>query len=147
MQFRLPTTSPCSDVSVKQLSLTGQDKTMVSKVMVYSLHGYNKVADKIIVYTADKNLDEEKNKSVLGVICLTGVYFLFVCFVALHPKSTDMVMAGLSVHLTTLFSWASLSKRLTSTSCTYFAAVTSAVRHAFVVRHIPDCAMRPRKQV
>ena len=29
-------------------------------------------------------------------------------------------VAGQSVHLTTLFSWASLNKRLTSTSCTYF---------------------------
>ena len=29
--------------------------------------------------------------------------FLFVCFVALLPKSTAMVMAGRSVHLTTLF--------------------------------------------
>ena len=28
---------------------------------------------------------------------------LFVCFVALGPKSTAMVMAGRSVHLTTLF--------------------------------------------
>ena len=28
---------------------------------------------------------------------------LFVCFVALHPKSTAMVMAGRSVHLITLF--------------------------------------------
>ena len=28
---------------------------------------------------------------------------LFVCFVALRPKSTAMVMAGQSVHLTTLF--------------------------------------------
>ena len=28
---------------------------------------------------------------------------LFVCFVALHPKSTAMVMVGPSVHLTTLF--------------------------------------------
>ena len=28
---------------------------------------------------------------------------LFVCFVALRPKSTAMVMAGRSVHLTTLF--------------------------------------------
>ena len=28
---------------------------------------------------------------------------LFVCFVALSPKSTAMVMAGWSVHLTTLF--------------------------------------------
>ena len=27
------------------------------------------------------------------------------CFVALCPKSTAMVMAGQSVHLTTLFSW------------------------------------------
>ena len=27
----------------------------------------------------------------------------FVCFVALSPKSTAMVMAGRSVHLTTLF--------------------------------------------
>ena len=29
--------------------------------------------------------------------------FLFVCFVALRPKSTDMVIAGRSVYLTTLF--------------------------------------------
>ena len=28
---------------------------------------------------------------------------LFVCFVALRPKSTAMVMAVCSVHLTTLF--------------------------------------------
>ena len=45
---------------------------------------------------------------------------LFVCFVALCPKSTAMVMAGRSVHITTLFSWASLNKRVTSNSCTYF---------------------------
>ena len=34
------------------------------------------------------------------------IYALFVClfvFVALHPKSTAMVMARRSVHLTTLF--------------------------------------------
>ena len=31
--------------------------------------------------------------------------FLFVCFGALRPKSTAMVMAGRSVHLTTLFPW------------------------------------------
>ena len=29
--------------------------------------------------------------------------FLFVCFVTLRPKTTAMVMAGWSVHLTTLF--------------------------------------------
>ena len=28
----------------------------------------------------------------------------FVCFVALHPKSTALVMEGWSIHLTTLFS-------------------------------------------
>ena len=30
-------------------------------------------------------------------------FCLFVCFVALRPKSTAMVIAGRSVHLTTLF--------------------------------------------
>ena len=30
-------------------------------------------------------------------------YCLFVWFVALHPKLTAMVMAGRSVHLTTIF--------------------------------------------
>ena len=30
-------------------------------------------------------------------------YFLFVCFVALCPKSTAMAVAGQSVHLTTHF--------------------------------------------
>ena len=34
----------------------------------------------------------------------------FGCFVVLRPKSTAMVMAGRSVHLTTLFTWASLNK-------------------------------------
>ena len=31
------------------------------------------------------------------------LFRLFVCFVALRPKSTAMVMVGRSVHLTTLF--------------------------------------------
>ena len=35
---------------------------------------------------------------------------LFVRFVALRPKSTAMVMAGRSVHLTTLFSWGKLEQ-------------------------------------
>ena len=46
---------------------------------------------------------------------------LFVCFVALRPMSTAMVIAGRSVHLTTLFSWAGLSKRLTSNCAHTFA--------------------------
>ena len=37
----------------------------------------------------------------LLVKCINNV--LFVCFVALCPKSTAMVIAGRSVHLTTLF--------------------------------------------
>ena len=37
---------------------------------------------------------------------------MFCLFV---PKPTAMVMSGRSVHLTTLFSWANLNKRLTST--------------------------------
>ena len=40
-------------------------------------------------------------------------------FVALRPKSTSMVIAGVSSPNHT-FSWASLNKQLTSTSCTYF---------------------------
>ena len=32
-----------------------------------------------------------------------GTLLLFVCFVAFRPKSTAMVMAGRSVHLTTHF--------------------------------------------
>ena len=45
---------------------------------------------------------------------------LFV-FVALRPMSTAMVIAGRSVHLTTLFSWASLNKQLTSNRAHTFA--------------------------
>ena len=41
---------------------------------------------------------------VNGSISLQSVFFfLFICFVALRPKSTAMVMGGRSVHLTTLF--------------------------------------------
>ena len=47
--------------------------------------------------------------------------FVFVCLFALRPKSTAMVIAGRSVHLTTLFSWASLNKQLTSNRAHTFA--------------------------
>ena len=40
-----------------------------------------------------------ENHELVCVVIVT----LFVCFVALRPKSTVMVMAGWSVHLTTLF--------------------------------------------
>ena len=61
---------------------------------------------------------------VKGFLVYTGLnvlYFCFVCFVALRPKSTAMVIAGRSVHLTTLFSWASLNKQLTSNRAHTFA--------------------------
>ena len=35
--------------------------------------------------------------------CFLLFVCLFVCFVALRPKSTAMVIAGRSVHLSTLF--------------------------------------------
>ena len=38
-------------------------------------------------------------------VAMAGIHkklVLFVCFVALRPKSTAMVIAGQSVHLTTL---------------------------------------------
>ena len=40
-----------------------------------------------------------ENQELVYVVIVT----LFVCFVALRPKSTVMVMAGWSIHLTTLF--------------------------------------------
>ena len=40
---------------------------------------------------------QHQNPEFRNFVCL------FVCFVALRPKSTAMVMAGQSVHLTTLF--------------------------------------------
>ena len=60
------------------------------------------------------NKDADQSDQHILICC----FCLFV-FVALRPKSTAMVMVGQSVHLTTLFSWASLDKPITSTLCTY----------------------------
>ena len=46
------------------------------------------------------------HKGLTNVNIQKGMLFCFVClfvFVALRPKSTAMVIAGRSVHLTTLF--------------------------------------------
>ena len=45
------------------------------------------------------------------------MYVLVCCFTS---QATAMVILGPSVHLITLFSWESLNKQLTSTSCTHF---------------------------
>ena len=60
-------------------------------------------------------MDCNTNESLYEVTILHNNFimeFLFVCFVALRPKSTAMVMARRSVHITTLFP----GKALTSTS-------------------------------
>ena len=48
------------------------------------------------------------------MVLLFGLVWFFT------SQSTARVMSGRSVHLTTFFPWASLTKQLTSTSCTYF---------------------------
>ena len=59
-------------------------------------------------------VENDKKDFDLAYVCL------FV-FVALRPMSTAMVIAGRSVHLTTLFSWANLNKQLTSNRAHTFA--------------------------
>ena len=51
------------------------------------------------------------------LVCNVHVFYLGVLSVTF--QSTAMVMLRGLASLTTLFSWASLTKRLTSTSCTY----------------------------
>ena len=76
----------------------------------------NIIIDKDMVDTAIQHISQvyDNNKQV----CL---FVLFVCLFALRPKSTAMVIAGRSVHLTTHFSWASLNKQLTSNRAHTFA--------------------------
>ena len=47
--------------------------------------------------TTDLICQSQCTQHVQSIVCL------FVCFIALRPKSTAMVIAGRSVHLTTLF--------------------------------------------
>ena len=51
------------------------------------------------------------------------ILFNCVCFVALRPKSTAMVMAGRSVHLTTLFFLGKLEQAVNQ----YFEHILSLV--------------------
>ena len=48
-------------------------------------------------------LETEGPRVRASSVSLYYVFVCFVCFVALRPKSTAMVIAGRSVHLTTLF--------------------------------------------
>ena len=69
-------------------------------------------------------MDVDESSELWHLDCrwfIPKVICLFVCLFALRPKSTAMVIAGRSVHLTTLFSWASLNKQLTSNRAHTFA--------------------------
>ena len=52
------------------------------------------------------NIDKCLRENIIAYVHISSKWVLikfFVCFVALRPKSTAMVMVGRSVHLTTLF--------------------------------------------
>ena len=71
------------------------------------------------------------------------VKFLYNCFGLVYcftSQSTAMIMLGWSVHLTTLFSWASLNKRLTSTLCahTFVTLLKSAEWRRMTVKLFHD---------
>ena len=70
-------TSLCSNKSAQLHMNTGLEKKIQRKIV-------------IIILPINFNI-------CFGFVCL------FVCFVALRPKSTSMVMAGWTVPLTTLF--------------------------------------------
>ena len=59
-------------------------------IQIYNIYNFNSL-DSLQVYAAWADWYKH------------DLFVLFVCFVALRPKSTAMVIAGRSVHLTTLF--------------------------------------------
>ena len=66
-------------------------------VKIIDFFSYHFYADDSQLYLTFKPTDQ-----VTGAEAIRRVE-AFVCFVALRPKSTAMVIAGRSVHLTTLF--------------------------------------------
>ena len=75
-----------------------------------------------IKYVPSPGTYKRRGKIIIGLICTKPRFVcLFVCLFALRHKSTAMVIAGRSVHLTTLFSLASLNKQLTSNRAHTFA--------------------------
>ena len=64
----------------------------------------NRCTGQLIYFSLKKKmkrglLSDSKTTWQLNNSCKTEIDYLFVCFVALRPKSTAMVMAGRSVHL------------------------------------------------
>ena len=90
------------------------DSRIIPKELRKSVSNHNKVASVVLRAYGDVTIqisrrvyyspywfkicrsNKNSNASQQLILCL------FVCFVALHPKSTAMVIAGRSVHLTTL---------------------------------------------
>ena len=66
-------------------------------------HGATIHHEAISVQGVSVHLDQLESKFKQSLTDVPRYIILFVCFVSLRPKSTAMVMAGRSVHLTTLF--------------------------------------------
>ena len=75
--------------------------------MVQEIHRkYDNVAKNVVVEWKLHFINTQKQEKQEVSITKSyepNLFDDFVCFVALRPKSTAMVMAGRSVHLTTLF--------------------------------------------
>ena len=74
------------------------DKSAYWKIIFFISHPKT-----YVVGTRKNRLNEAVLLSTQNTLKLLEKFVLFVCFVALRPKSTAMVIAGWSVHLTTLF--------------------------------------------
>ena len=64
---------------------------------------FSKKKKKNANFNSTQNLGPNKFPVYMRSSCSIVLICLFVCFVALRPKSTAMVIAVRSVHLTTLF--------------------------------------------
>ena len=73
------------------------------KIYITSKFGKSILAPSIVEVKAKYKFSSSAFPKSENARVLSCFYSLFVCFVALRPKSTAMVIAGQSVHLITLF--------------------------------------------
>ena len=64
---------------------------------------FENLIDQAFIFIHEQFVDGKFDPSMGPVNLFIYYLFIFFCFVALRPKSTAMVIAGRSVHLTTLF--------------------------------------------
>ena len=81
--------------------------------------------------TESKNNADHVKAAILPIFSFFASKFLtqlfdvlFVCFVALRPKSTAMVSAGRSVHLTTLF-WGGKLEQAVNQYCVHILSLVT----------------------